>query len=424
MNIHVLPPRPAISKLPFDDKHPRIDYCLNRQRDWSERNPADHPPREWLYGRHYLKGSVSATVADGGTGKTTLVLTEAIAMATGRNLLGIEPFVHKQEVEAGEECDPSRPQRVLFWNGEEARDEIDRRVFAICQAHGIPLGKLEGQLDILSGIDDLPITIARMEHGTLVFDDELIKQLTEETLYDVMIFDPFVTTHRVPENDNMAIDAVVRKFKEIACGIRTIDRWGTSISSKAVELTHHARKPMSGDHGDRRVADARGASAFIDAVRAARVLNKMTETEATRADIGEADRWRYIRTDNGKANYAAPCDATPWYRLSSIILPNGDDVGVVTAWKFPGAFDNVTTAHMERVREMARTGQYRADARSPDWIGHAVAEVLDIDAETNAKRIKAILKTWYGTGALKKTSGKGRGRHDVTYVEPGEFEAS
>src|SRR5262249_2707839 len=185
MNIHVLPPRLASAQVTIEC---RIDQCLNRQRDWSARNPADLAPREWLYGRHYLKESVSATIAAGATGKTTLILPEAIAMATGRNLLGIEPNIHKNG-----DGEPVR-RRVLYWNGEEPRAEIDRRVFALCQQHGIELWELDGQFDVLSGIDDFPITIARMERGGIVFDEDLIKQLTEESLYDLMVFDPFVTT--------------------------------------------------------------------------------------------------------------------------------------------------------------------------------------------------------------------------------------
>ena len=46
-------------------------------------------PREWVYGRHLIRGYVSCTVSPGGAGKTTLALTEAIALATGRALLGV-----------------------------------------------------------------------------------------------------------------------------------------------------------------------------------------------------------------------------------------------------------------------------------------------------------------------------------------------
>ena len=48
------------------------------------------PPREFLFGKHYQRRTVSGTVAPGGTGKSSLVMVEAIAMATGRNLLDDE----------------------------------------------------------------------------------------------------------------------------------------------------------------------------------------------------------------------------------------------------------------------------------------------------------------------------------------------
>jgi AAA domain/Bifunctional DNA primase/polymerase, N-terminal len=54
-------------------------------------DPAALPPREWLYGRHYQRRTVSATVAPGGFGKTTLCMVEAVAMATTMNLLGEQP---------------------------------------------------------------------------------------------------------------------------------------------------------------------------------------------------------------------------------------------------------------------------------------------------------------------------------------------
>jgi AAA domain len=403
MTLHTLTPRDADAQ--DDDDGIRLVNCFDPQY-WSERKPADLLPRFWLYGRHYLLGAVSATVADGGVGKTTLVLTEAIAIATGRNLLGIEPDIEMWEGERVR-------RKVIYWNGEEPHEEIDRRVFATCQQHSVDLAELDGTLEVLSGLDDFPITIAKMEHGGIVFDEHVIGELSEAH-DDLIIIDPFISCHKVAENDNTAIDAVIKKWGEIASG--------NGGSRKSIELSHHARKPMHGETGDKRVADARGASAFIDGVRSARVLNKMTESEATRAGIKEADRWRYFRADNGKANYAAPADGAAWYRLTSTIIANGDNVGTLASWRFPGAFDNVTTAHMERVRTMAGARNYRADIRSDDWIGRAVAEVLNLDAATDRKRIKEILKGWFETGALKTVERVSeKNRKPFTFVVPGAF---
>ena len=92
-------------------------YTFNTAAPWSDACLSDLPPRQWLYGRHYLRGALSLTIADGGVGKTSLALTEAVAMASGKPILGI----------------PVQQRSVWYWNGEEDFLEIQRRVFAICE---------------------------------------------------------------------------------------------------------------------------------------------------------------------------------------------------------------------------------------------------------------------------------------------------
>jgi AAA domain len=60
-------------------------------------DPALLPRRKFIYGKHYLRGAVSMTAADGGVGKSTLAICEGVAMALGRNLLGV-PVPEPQEV--------------------------------------------------------------------------------------------------------------------------------------------------------------------------------------------------------------------------------------------------------------------------------------------------------------------------------------
>jgi DNA polymerase len=70
-------------------------------------------PWQWLYGRHLLRGEISGTAAMGGTGKSTLSIVEALAMASGRQLLG-------QEV--------PKPLRVVLINLEDTRNTMDKRI--------------------------------------------------------------------------------------------------------------------------------------------------------------------------------------------------------------------------------------------------------------------------------------------------------
>jgi hypothetical protein len=52
---------------------------------------------------------------------------------------------------------------------------------------------------------------------------------------------------------------------------------------------------------------------------------------------------------------------------------------------------------------MAANGKnYRKSDQTKDWIGYAVAEVLDLDPsdEADKRQIKAILKKWFANGVL------------------------
>jgi hypothetical protein len=392
--------------------------CTSFFMGWSDPDVVNLAPRQWLYGRHYLIGAVSATIADGGVGKSTLALTEAIAMVTGRPLLGITP--NKELFPDGAVRDR---RDILYYNAEESLDEIKRRVLAICQHFEIDPRELwqEGSPDphwrpsaclmILSG-QDAPIVLGGPGDDGFTFNDDVIGDL-ENWEADAVILDPFVSLHQCPENDNTMIDAIVKRLARIA--------GGGDGSPKAIELVHHARKPAQGGNVEINAADARGASALSDGVRSLRMLNRMTEREAKQAKVDNPRN--FFRLDNGKANYAAPQESSMWFQHKSIILPNGDDVGIVVPWHFPGAFDGVTAAHMHKVRELARNGQYRADPRADEWIGNAVAEVLDLDAddESDLKRIKQILKVWTKKDVLRKVERRGDDRHIFVFVEAGEW---
>ena len=80
------------------------------------RDPTTFPRREWLYGHHLIRKFVSTTIAPGAVRKSSLTMVEAVAMASGRNLLGVTP--------AGR-------MRVWVWNGEDPLEELERRVAAI-----------------------------------------------------------------------------------------------------------------------------------------------------------------------------------------------------------------------------------------------------------------------------------------------------
>jgi hypothetical protein len=387
--------RPSSNHLQIYDKASGRRRQADHFDEWAPWNkrPADLPPREWLYARHYLAGVLSMTVAPPGVGKSTLAIVEAICMATGRNLLG-SPI--------------AKPLNVFYWNGEETFVEIKRRVFAACQHFGIDPRELQCRLRIASGLTS-PIVIATGSGGEPEFDTGAIGRLRDRIFewgINVWIVDPFIASHRVNENNNMEIDAVAK------CWSRTADRTGA-----AIELIHHTRKTQ----GDTGAADSRGASALIAAARSVRVLNPMTETEAARASL--KDHRGFFRTDLGKANYAA-AGMSKWFQLIPVDLPNGDSVATVAPWAFPATFDGVEAVHRERVCTKAAEQEYRADPRSDQWVGRLIANVIGLDLKTDKARISAMIKAWLADGTLAEFELMDATRHRRKYIKPGDWKGA
>jgi hypothetical protein len=371
---------------------------------YAPRDPSLIPQRKWLYGRHYLRKAVTATIAPGGSGKTSLDMTEAVAMATGRDLLGEQP---------------TGRFRVWYFNGEDSRDEIERRLAAICIHYEIDPEELGSWLFIDSG-RDMQIKVA-VANGHLKLGVETVRAVAagiQKNEIDVAIFDPLISVHSVPENNNTFMDAVIKQFALVA-----------DTCDCAVEVAQHARK-LGREQEELTAADARGGSATIDAVRSARLLNRMTRDEAKRFGLENNIRQQrsIFRVDRGKFNMTAPENAT-WMTFVSVELPNGpggtpgDDVGVVKRWIPPEALAGVSDQDAEAIRAQVRLGDYRQDMRAKDWVGLLVAKRLGIDpTEDGGKaRIKAVIHAWVAAGVLAVEMREDDTRHTRAFVVPGPW---
>lgn len=366
------------------DAEPRTPRERLRATPFVLRAPNAIPPRRWLYGRHFIRRYVTTTVSPGGFGKTSLLLVEALAMVTGRPLLGIAV--------------PHR-LRVWVWNGEDPQDETERRLAAACLHFGIRPDEVEGRLFIDSG-RDTPIKIASRNRDATVIAEPLVDDLVseiQERRIDQLIIDPFVASHDVPENDNSAVDRVAKTWGRVA-----------EAGNCGVELVHHVRKAGQGQTSYT-VEDARGGSALIGAVRSARVLNGMSSEEAAQAGIEADKRRRFFRVDDGKSNMQPPAEGAAWHELVSVALGNetpeapGDFVGVVTSWNLPTLSDALKPGDLREIQVRISAGQFAADVRAANWAGHVVAAVLGLDpTDTGAKkRINALLAMWKKNGTLK-----------------------
>jgi DNA polymerase I-like protein with 3'-5' exonuclease and polymerase domains len=287
---------------------------------------ASIPPWEWLYGRHLLRGEVSATVATGGTGKSTLSIAEALAEASGRALLGV---------------DVPKPLRVVLINLEDTHNTMTKRIAAVMRHCGLTAADIDNRLIVIAK-GEIKIKVARqLRTGDVERNEQTIRALTRlmtEHHGDVLSIDSLIRTHKVNENDNSAMQEVIECYEDAA-----VD------ANCAVHLWHHTRKPG----GEKvTVESARGASAIIDACRSARVLEKMTAKEHEELSTIAPDMLsagHYFRSFHGKLSFAPPADQSDWHTIENITLANGDDVGVVTRWKYPASQAAITPEVAKRI---------------------------------------------------------------------------
>jgi hypothetical protein len=358
-------------------------------------DPAAIPKRPWIYGTHLCRENVTLTVAPGGTGKSALVIADALAMVTGRNLLG-------KHVHGG-------AKRVWLWNLEDPRDELQRRITAAMLHYGIAADALGERLFVDSGRDQ-GLCIAHHDRSGVQIEQPLVEAVVAELQareIDVLVVDPFVSSHQVPENDNGAIDAVAKTWARIA-----------SRANCAVELVHHVRKG-----GGEEAEGARGAVALVDAARSARVLRRMDKDEAEAAGIPEDERRRYVRSDDAKANLAPPAGRSDWIKLESYELPNGDNVGVVVPWAWPDVMEGLDADDLLRVQRALHGQGFRKNQQAERWAGHEIGRVLGIDTSDKAGRKRAgkMLDEWLRVGALVVVDREDEHRKPRPIVEVGEW---
>jgi hypothetical protein len=351
-------------------------------------DPASIPPRAFLYGKHYSRGAVGASIGAPGRLKSTEELTELMGMSVGRDLLTGDPL------EAG-------PLRAGYLNGEETQEELDRRVAAICQRFGVKPEDCGGRLWVISTREKPLRLAARNTNGDAVVRSEelnALKQWCDRNQIDVLAVDPLISFHSVREASNEDMDLLVKQAFGAIAG-----------KTRAVDLVHHPRKLQAGE-SNTTVDDARGASAILGAVRSARTFNFMTTAEATQLGIHDDDRRRHVRIENGKANLG-PIGKAHWVKIETEILPNGDEVACATLWKPPNPFDGVTVHDLKVVQRLVQGGAFRADSQAKQWLGWWMAENLPhLNIKTRhsdrprdkaeVARLNSILKTWLKNEAL------------------------
>ena len=360
------------------------------------------PPRQWVYGQHYLRSFVSLLASAGGVGKTSMQIVEALAIVTGKPLLG--ETVH----ESG---------KVWLINLEDPLEEMQRRVLAAMQHYGIKREEIEGRLFIDAG-RDFQMTFATQTRDGVVPNDALVEYMERRIAEEGIVFvtiDPWVGAVDISENDNSAMNTAVAGVRRVA-----------DVANCAFCLVHHIRKT----NGEDATADAiRGAGSLLSAARAARVINKVSEEDANNLGLRGEEARGIFRVDDGKANLAPPATEAVYRKMVGVQIANGEYVGTCTLFKMPDLFDGVTAKDAMRCQKAVGIAAQedeplRANVQAKRWVGHTVGEELGLDTADRAEksRVAAIVRKWIETDVLRaEMIPSGRDGRDVPCVVVGTW---
>ena len=338
------------------------------------------PPRQWLYGTKISRKYVSFVASPGGVGKTAWVFAMALAGASGKKVLHDEP--HK-------------PLNVWIYNLEDDRTELMRRLKAAVRHHRIDREALD-RIYIDSG-RDRPFKIVKMDNAgnfLTLPDYEAVKEQMRSHCIDLLVVDPFLRSHGVPENANEAQDEVMRLYAQIA-----------EETNAGILLVHHTKKgAVAGDMDSLRGGSTQGGGA-----RAAFTLSPMSADEAAKLGIPEHHRRLYVRVDDAKNNMAPPVASAEWLRLASVRLdnadeayPQGDSVQVAERWSPPAADEGMgqdDEASALAALDAGMPDGERYSMRPQDGARWAGALLRDYYMRT-PEQARALLTAWEKAGRI------------------------
>jgi hypothetical protein len=338
-------------------------------------------PRQWLLARCFCRTFLSGLVAPGDAGKTTLRLTQAIELATNRELLGHHIY---------------QRSRVLVISLEDDRDELHRRLAAICKYHEIDPAELKGWL-FCRDLKRVKLATrdknGERQAGPL---EGMLRRAIARTRCDLLVLDPFVKLHALAENDNADMDFVCEQLIAIAqdCNI-------------AVDSPAHTHKGAitAGD------ADARrGASAQRDAGRLDYTLTTMSEDEAESFGIHPDERKGFVRLDKAKANLTRAIRAE-WFQLVGVPLgnatplyPEGDDMQAIERWTPPdtwgGLDEDMLNGILDGIDVGLSDGRRYIDHGSASADRAAWAVVQKFCPNKPQAQCREMIKQWLKAGVL------------------------
>ena len=296
-------------------------------------DPRKIPLRRWLLGNRRSVGEVTIDAGPPGVNKSTLMLSDAVAICTGRKILA-DP-VH----ETG---------GVIYLAGEDARRDVEARLAGILQYYEIAPEELENRLRVvyLAEIDAVSYTLAEMAEDMATLNYQMLGWLRDLPDTIAVFIDPLMAWHRLMENSNEAVQLLSASMRAIAVQ-----------GHRHVGIDHHVTKVTMADPEGHvgNLASVRGAGSLIGSTRWAFTLARLNSETAAAQGIQDTDRARYRRLDPLKTSYGPDAEQMRLLQVESVTIANGESVPVLVEQDL----DLVQGEAKERAAAIAQAAQRR-----------------------------------------------------------------
>lgn len=260
---------------------------------------APPPPIRWVLDGFLPLGIVAAIVAQGGVGKSQLLMQLGYSVATGIDLAG-----HWPVGEVG---------TVLMLCAEDSADEIHRRVHRIHKQLGAALppsmkAKLKDNF-LIRSVTGMDVLLTQLTRNNEIVQTQLTQQLlltaNQAKNLKLIILDPAARYRGGDENSNPHATRFVQTLEYLALN-----------TGATVLIAHHSAKHANNSKETNQDA-SRGASALTDGIRWQMALTSLTSTSKGYGGLPTETRHLHMEAKLVKTNYTAP--------QPEVLLLRGDD---------------------------------------------------------------------------------------------------
>lgn len=278
---------------------------------------------------------ITLTTADGGTGKTTLFLLEALCLALGESFLGFECL--------GE-------GRTLFVTGEDSREKLGAVLGAMMKQMGLMDGSPENEIKVQKILNNVLVKkeselclITKSKDGFIRYSTEALKQLTE-AIEDLkprkIIFDPISSFWGSEASLNDMSKAVTTFMGKLV-----------EKTNACVEMINHVGKASSKDQDMTQFA-GRGGTGLPSHSRVCRALRPVHEDEFSELCGQELGDRSAILCNVNKFS-----DGSPLYNKPFLIVREGYLFSRITL------VEQKIKEHQDKMEDSERIFQYICEER-------------------------------------------------------------